>query len=109
MDNYATRTVCSTPNAVTLSDLQSAIPMPSPEPGVWCYRGEGAGLNDATGTERNSSNRYMTGSRRCHVIVANGYETYAAKRPATKGYPARVDIHSPIVWRPVAANVAIAN
>ena len=66
----------------------------SPQPGVWCYKGQGAGLNDISGTERNSSNVYLTGSKRCHVSWSGGYEVYAAKRPATISYPA------PAAWTP---------
>jgi len=86
---------------------------PSPELGpVFCFTGEGAGLNDVNGTERDGANNYLyPGSIRCHVVWYNGYETYAAKRPATTSYPlpGKVNIHSPILWRPVASGVTIAN
>ncbi len=107
MDNYATKTVCSSTH--DSYDQRSAMFMGSPEPGVWCYSGEGAGLNDINGTERDYWNNYLPGMDRCHVGMSNGWEVYAAKRPATTGWPVRVDTHSPIVWRPVAKNVSIAN
>jgi hypothetical protein len=106
--NYATRPVCSSTH--DSFDQLTAQYVGSPEPGVWCYKGQGAGLNDRNGTERNSSNVYLTGSQRCHVAWSGGYEVFAAKRPATISYPApgRVDTKSPIVWRPVTS-VLVAN
>ena len=84
--------------------------MGSPQPGVWCYKGQGAGLNDPSGTERDINGWYLSGSRRCHVAWSGGYEVAAAKRPAVINYPlpARVDTRSPIVWRPVTS-MPIAN
>jgi hypothetical protein len=106
--NYATKTVCSSTH--DSFDQLTAQFMGSPQPGVWCYTGQGAGLNDRSGIERNSSNVYLTGSKRCHVAWSGGYEVFAAKRPATMSYPApgRVDTKSPIVWRPVST-VPVAN
>jgi hypothetical protein len=106
--NYATRPVCSSTH--DSFDQLTAQYLGSPEPGVWCYKGQGAGLNDPNGTERNSSNVYLTGSKRCHVAWSGGYEVFAAKRPATISYPApgRVDTKSPIVWRPVTS-ILVAN
>jgi hypothetical protein len=50
---------------------------------------------------------------RKHIIIGHGtvYEIYAAERPAVRSYPApaRVDLHTPLVWRPVANDVRIAN
>jgi hypothetical protein len=125
MDNYATQTVCTsslppssafgpsatatTPASNVDTDLLSASYQGSPEPGVYCYSGEGAALNDVNGTERDIYKRYFSGRYRCHLVIANGYETYGAKRPATTGYPLRVDPHTPVVWRPVATTVRIAN
>jgi hypothetical protein len=106
--NYASRTVCS--GTHDSFDQLTAQFMGSPQPGVWCYKGQGAGLNDQSGTERNANNTYLTGSTRCHIAWSGGYEVYAAKRPATIAYPApgRVDTKSPIVWRPVST-VPVAN
>ena len=42
------------------------------------------------------------------MIVSNGAEVPAAKRPETLSYPApAVNPNSPIVWRPVDPNVEI--
>ena len=108
MINYATKTVCS--NTHDSLDQLTAQYMGSPEPGVWCYKGAGAGMNDRNGTERYSNNTYMTGSQRCHVAWSGGYEVYAAKRPSVITYPApgRVDTKSPILWRPLTS-VTVAN
>jgi hypothetical protein len=105
--NYATREVCTSsyphPDGATLSS--------NPAPGVYCYKGQGAGLNDINGTERNASDRYLTGTISCHTAWAGGYEIAAAKRPATVNYPApaKVNPKTPLLWRPVAAGVKIAN
>ena len=106
--NYATRDVCSTTH--NSSDQVNAVYTGSPAPGVHCYRGEGAGLNDWNGSERSRDNRYLTGYGYCHVIWSGGYEVFAAKRPATINFPApgRVDPRTPIVWRPVST-VPVAN
>jgi hypothetical protein len=111
MDNVATRTVCSTTQPAFGSDTNnSATAQPSPEPGVvFCWTGDGAGLNDPNGTERDAQGVYIPGQAHCHLVISNGYESYASKRPAVVGYPAHVDIHSPILWRPVASNVRVAN
>ena len=106
--NYATRQVCS--GTHDSFDQLTAQYLGSPQPGVWCYKGQGAGMNDPSGTERDVNGRYLTGSQRCHVAWSGGYEVFAAKRPATISYPApgRVDTTSPIVWRPVT-NILVAN
>ena len=106
--NYATRTVCS--STFGSLDQLTAQYIGSPQPGVYCYKGQGAGLNDISGRERDRNNVYLTGSKRCHVAWSGGYEVFAAKRPATISYPApgRVDTKSPIVWRPVST-VPVAN
>lgn len=106
--NYATRTVCS--STFGSLDQLTAEYIGSPQPGVYCYKGQGAGLNDISGRERDRNNVYLTGSKRCHVAWSGGYEVFAAKRPATISYPApgRVDAKSPIVWRPVST-VPVAN
>ena len=84
--NYATREVCSTTH--NSPDQVNAVYTGSPAPGVHCYRGEGAGLNDWNGSERDRDNRYLTGYGYCHVIWSGGYEVFAAKRPATINLPA---------------------
>jgi hypothetical protein len=73
----------------------------------YCYTGEGAALNDRYGTERDANGVYYPGSDYCHVVRSSGYEVYGAKRPST--YVGQVLIHTPILWRSVINNVAIAN
>ena len=82
----------------------------SPSPGVYCYIGQGAALNDFNGTERDRNNVYLTGFVYTHVAWSGGYEVYAAKRPATVNFPAPgfVRTDTPVVWRPVT-NVRVAN
>jgi hypothetical protein len=79
--------------------------------GIVCYSGAGAGMNDTNGTERTYYGDYFNGSEFCHYIVTSHLEVPAAKRPATKSYPApgRINPKSPILWRPVNPNVRIAN
>lgn len=75
-----------------------------------CYTGLGAALNDLNGTERDENNGYYLGEPRCHFMVNGSYEVPAAKRPATRSFPApAVDPYSYILWRPVNPNVNIAN
>jgi hypothetical protein len=74
-----------------------------------CTKGEGAALNDINGTERDAYSVYRTGWTACHHGWYNGFEVPAAKRPATGGYPAKVSVTSPVLWRTVASNVSIAN
>ena len=106
LDSYATREVCT-----------SSFPHPDAETfvrraadGSYCYTGEGAGLNDRDGTERDQYGRYFTKDEYCHVLWSSGAEVPAAKRPATSTYPApgRVRTDTPILWRPVST-VTIAN
>ena len=113
MDNFATRPVCMN-NAPALGDLISAAYAGSPQPGVTCWMGEGAGLNDVNGFERDAYGVYFPSPAhrpRCHLVMYNGLEVYAAKRPVTQNYPppVKVQANSPSVWRPVAAGVSIAN
>ncbi|HVH43646.1 MAG TPA: hypothetical protein VM925_14925 [Labilithrix sp.] len=103
-DNYASLQVCA---IGTNADADEAAVAKSLT--VFCYKGEGAALNDVNGTERDMNNVYLVGSDRCHVGWNSGYEVPAAKRPATSGYPVKVNEKSPIVWRAVASGVAIAN
>lgn len=76
---------------------------------VYYYTGAGAAMNDLNGTERDEYGNYIPGAEHCHVAWYNGYEAPAAKRPSTGGYPAKVNVRSPIVWRSVDPRVAIAN
>ena len=112
MDNVTTRTVCMSNAAdlqIDLNNSPTSVTSPPPPPGSTCWIGDGAGLNDPNGTERNAYGVYRSGPHRCHIIVSNGYETYAAKRPATTGYPAKVDFTSPSLWRPYTPYVSVAN
>lgn len=81
--------------------------------GVFYYRGDGAALNDNSGTERNKDGVYYTTTDRCHVVISNGADVPGAKRPSVY-YPAgsstlQVNVRSSIRWRPVASSVSIAN
>ena len=109
MDNYATRKVCSKVPATT-DTAGSATYVGTDAYGNQCYTGDGAALNDVNGTERNSSNVYLSGSSRCHVALSGGYEVFAAKRPSTKSWPAPgvVDPSSSTWWRTVSS-VPVAN
>lgn len=104
VQNYATQKVCT-----------SSYPHPDESELLkgtyYCYAGEGAGLNDINGTERDMYGVYYPDADHCHVSWISGVEAPAAKRPATKSFPAPgVAISSsPILWRPVAARIAIAN
>ena len=104
--NHATREVCTS----SFPHPDGATPIRRPSPGIYCYKGTGAALNDPNGTERNANGVYLTGSARCHVIWSGGYEIFAAKRPAVRTYPApgAIDPTTPIVWRPVTT-VPVAN
>jgi len=98
---YATREVCTSNHP----------PVVRTEGNVFCYRGDGAGLNDINGTERDNTGHYIPGEQYCHDIVSDGYVVPAAKRPATKTLPAPgvVNTKTHIAWRPVAPDVDIAN
>jgi hypothetical protein len=106
LQNFATREVCTSshphPDGATLTS--------NPAPGIYCYQGRGAGLNDANGTERDERGTYLTGSVHCHTALSGGYEIFVGKRPAVRNHPqpAKVDPTTPLVWRPVT-NVRIAN
>jgi hypothetical protein len=107
MNNYATLEVCSTTHGTI--DQRSAIFTGSPQPGVYCYKGEGAGLNDYNGYERDQSGAFYQGNP-CHVIWTGGNEIGGSKRPAVRSYPSpgRVDPNTPLVWRPWTS-VRVAN
>jgi len=102
--NFATKEVGTTSN-----------PHPDGTPLGWTngvnfyYKGQGAALNDINGSERDEYGNYLPGAERCHVVWSNGYEVPAAKRPSTGGYPAKVNVNSPILWRNVDSRVGIAN
>jgi hypothetical protein len=105
--NFASLDVCSSTSGSL--DQRTAVFTGSPEPGVYCYRGEGAGMNDVNGTERDAAGRRIQGSP-CHTIWSGGYEIAASKRPAVRSYPApgAVDPKTPVLWRPVTS-VRVAN
>ncbi|MCC6766034.1 MAG: right-handed parallel beta-helix repeat-containing protein [Deltaproteobacteria bacterium] len=79
-------------------------------PGVSCWTGFGAALNDPNGAERNWLGEYYVGDGYCHYFVSAGYEAPAAKRPAVRTLPApgSVNVKSFILWRPYT-QVNIAN
>ena len=105
--NYATLPVCTSsyphPDGARLHSADRAS-------GVYCYIGEGAGLNDPGGRERDRNGVAFIGNYSCHVGWSGGFEVWVAKRPRTLKAPAPgiVDTRSPIVWRPVTA-VRVAN
>lgn len=104
MANFATREVCTSssvhPDGATFTRMNGTS---------YCYTGTGAGLNDINGAERDETGVYLPGAASCHTIFNGYYETTAAKRPATAGgYPVSINIHTPVVWRPVAT-VPVAN
>ena len=109
---------------ISISNYAGAVPMGNPpgtHPDGACYEGKkdgahwysatAAALNDANGTERDSLGTYFPGEEYCHFLVQSGYEVPAAKRPATKSYPAPgvISYGSKDIWRPVNPNVNIAN
>lgn len=103
--NFATREVCTSSNP-----HPDGAPFTRMNGESYCYAGTGAALNDINGAERDETGAYLPDWMRCHVIYNGQYEVPGAKRPATSGgWPARVNINSPILWRPVATSVAIAN
>ncbi|MGH3769536.1 MAG: hypothetical protein ACRDS0_06235 [Pseudonocardiaceae bacterium] len=103
MENYATLEVCTStyphPDGATLTR--------SPSPGVYCYIGKGAALNDPRGIERDAAGVYLPETHNAHVILVGSTIVIAAKRPATSSTPA-VITNSPLLWRPVV-NMPIAN
>jgi hypothetical protein len=111
--NYATLEVCSLNNPFSHPHPDNArlTRTVSTCRGVLgCYTEGGAALNDINGTERDWVGDYFTGTSACHSIQVGGYEVPAAKRPATRTFPApSVNLNSFIVWRPVNPNVTIAN
>lgn len=86
---------------------------PNPRPGVWCYKGPGAWLNDANGMERDSTGAYWGAnclSAACedvtkyrHVVLYNGALVMAAKRPAALGDGTALP-NTAIAWRIYSAN-----
>lgn len=77
----------------------------------YLYTGWGAALNDINGAERDPYGEYYDSDIYCHFIVSSGLEVPGAKRPATRSLPAPGVVMSGTLnaWRPVNANVAIAN
>ena len=110
LDNVATRDVCSNQSVHPDGAARSAT-NPNPSPGLWCYSGRGAALNDPNGMERYSpalGGTYIDSPYHRHYVIYSGMTVPAAKRPST--YPdGRVIPNSPIVWRIVAKNATIAN
>jgi hypothetical protein len=54
--------------------------------GYCTYTGEGAGLNDIYGTERDQNGVYHPGIEQCHMIVQSGLMVPAAKRPRVANF-----------------------
>lgn len=102
--NYATLEVCTSsyphPDGAMFTRMLGTS---------FCYIGTGAALNDINGTERDQTGAYLPGALYCHVVYNGAYETTGAKRPATAaGYPVKLNINTPILWRPVAS-IRVAN
>ena len=77
---------------------------------IFCYSGRGAGFNDLNGREADESGVYLKGSQFMHVLYVSGYETLAAKRPATSGgWPLKLNANSPVVWRPVSPYLEVGS
>ena len=105
--NITIREVCT-----SYAHPEGLEPVRVADDGVFCYAGPGAALNDPNGTERSWTGLYFPDPVRCHYIITGaGYEIPAAKRPATRSHPAptRVNPKTPIVWRPVAPGLDLAN
>lgn len=107
LENHATIPVCTSsyphPDGAKLHSADRAA-------GIYCYIGQGAGLNDPNGRERDHRGVYLRGNQYCHVSWSGGVEVFVGKRPATVSYPmpGRVNPKTPIVWRPVSS-VRVAN
>lgn len=107
LDNHATLEVCSSdavhPDGATRTRQASAT--------SFCYTGRGAALNDINGTERDEYGNYYPDANHCHEAWISGVGAPAAKRPATRSFPApgSVRTDTPIVWRPVINSIRIAN
>jgi hypothetical protein len=115
--NWADSEVCSNNNPITNPHPDDALLVRSfPQPGsieddTFCYAWTGAALNDINGTERDPYGEYYLGEPYCHYVWQSGYEVPAAKRPATRSFPApgSVNTTTSILWRPVNPNINIAN
>jgi hypothetical protein len=109
LQNYATLEVCTSSHP----HPDGAMLTRSPSPGVYCYIGRGAALNDNGGSDRGPDGHTLTSVEGgyIHIMRSGGYEVFAAKRPATRNVPMppRVNPATPLVWRPVASNVRIGN
>lgn len=104
LENYATQKVCT--SSSVHPDKAEYI-----KGTTYCYIGRGAAMNDINGTERDEYGNYYPDENHCHVAWISGVEAPAAKRPATKSLPAPgvVNTSTPILWRAVARDIAIAN
>lgn len=111
--NYSDLEVCTSSNPhPDRALLVRSFPQPgSVENDTFCYTGNGAALNDINGEERDPNGIYYGGENYCHMLWSNSYEVPAAKRPATRSFPApgSVRTNTPILWRPVNPNLNIAN
>jgi hypothetical protein len=105
LQNHATREVCTS----SFPHPDNAKLTRSPSPGVYCYIGRGAALNDPKGRERDEHGVYLPDTHHAHIVVLSPTHTViVAKRPATTNSPIAVNPNSPLVWRPVSP-LPIAN
>jgi hypothetical protein len=101
--NVATREVCtsSSPHPDTTPQFTVREVLPQKAPGIHCYTGRGAGLNDPYGMERDANGVYLVQSNRCHfAMVTQTLSIIVGKRPASSGTV--VTENSELLWRPVS-------
>jgi hypothetical protein len=100
--NVTTREVCTS----SFPHPDGAALVRRPSAGVFCYLGQGAGLNHPSGLEGTPYG--VASPYTCHVVWSGGFEIYAAKRPSTRNWPSPgiVDTATPIVWRPYTSVAA---
>jgi hypothetical protein len=112
IQNYATKEVCV--NSFPHPDGATMVRQPSP--GLYCYAGLGAALNNQGGRELDQYGRAVPGPEACHVAwtappAQGGKEVFAAKRPNWVAYPlpGHIVTNSPIVWRSYYRGASIGN
>jgi hypothetical protein len=97
--NYSTQRVCTN----TRTHPDGAAPSttnPNPSPGISCYSGRGAWLNNPDGRERDETGTPVGPQ---HFVTSNNATVPAAKRPSTRPNGEAVP-NSAIVWRIYSPN-----
>lgn len=107
LQNVATRTVCTYSTPHPDGALYTG---PGYYAGTHCYTDLGAAVNDNNG-ERDSAGFYYGADWSYHLVMSNGVQVPAAKRPSTRSYPApgSVNERSYLLWLVVNSYVSIAN